>query len=110
MARARDTDATVTLEVAGVAQSVVLPAGRQELTVSVQLANVDRWWPAGHGAQPLYDARVALSVGDVVLDDTVRRVGFRTLRWNSAARRDRHAVPAGRERPPDLRQGGQLDS
>ena len=82
VARARDTDVTVTLDVGGVTESVVVPAGESERRVAVQLPDVDRWWPAGHGAQPLYDVRVTLSVDDEVLDEAVRRVGFRTLRWD----------------------------
>ena len=82
VARARDTDVTVTLDVGGVTESVVVPAGESERRVAVQLPDVDRWWPAGHGAQPLYDARVTLSVDDEVIDEAVRRVGFRTLRWD----------------------------
>ena len=82
VSRARDTDVTVTLEVAGVVESVVVPAAQSEGRVALQLTDVDRWWPAGHGAQPLYDVRVTLSVDDEVIDETFRRVGFRTLRWD----------------------------
>ena len=82
VARTLDTDTTVTLEVAGVAESVLVPAGADEATLSVHVAQVERWWPAGHGAQPLYDARVALAADGVVVDDTVRRVGFLTVRWD----------------------------
>ena len=76
LSRARDTDVTVTLEVAGVVSPVVVPAAESEGRVALQLTDVDRWWPAGHGAQPLYDVRVTLSVDDEVIDETFRRVGF----------------------------------
>ncbi len=84
VARADTTDLTVTLDVAGTTASAVLPGGHDEVTLEVELDSVDRWWPAGHGDQPLYDVRVGLSAGDDVLDTTTRRVGFRTLRWDTA--------------------------
>lgn len=43
-------------------------------TLSLDVGKPDLWWPAGHGAQPLYEAVVAIP------GDTVRRnIGFRTL-------------------------------
>ena len=77
------TDLTVTVGVAGTTASAVVPAGHDEVTLSVQLDSVERWWPAGHGAQPLYDAQVGLAAGDDPLDTATRRVGFRTLRWDT---------------------------
>lgn len=43
-----------------------------------------RWWPNGHGDQPLYELRVQMldSRGNV-LDGATRRVGFRALTWQS---------------------------
>ncbi|MFE1645763.1 glycoside hydrolase family 2 protein [Microbacterium sp. P01] len=50
----------------------------------IELEDVRRWWPAGYGDQPLYVVDVVLDqVGGVVLDDTHRRVGFRTVRWDT---------------------------
>ena len=64
-------------------ESVTIAAGETTASVVVALDAVERWWPSGHGAQPLYDVRVELRDGDVVRDEAVRRVGFRTLVWNS---------------------------
>jgi beta-mannosidase len=73
----------------------------QEQTVStvllVPVSAVDRWWPNGHGKQPLYNLSVVLTEGSVVgdqadtthheghgaqcndaIDTLTRRVGFRT--------------------------------
>ncbi|MFL6079983.1 MAG: glycosyl hydrolase 2 galactose-binding domain-containing protein [Ornithinibacter sp.] len=83
VARAGTTDLTVTLDVAGTTASAVLPGGHEEVTLTVELDSVDRWWPAGHGDQPLYDVQVGLAAGDDLLDTTSRRVGFRTLRWDT---------------------------
>ena len=73
----------------------------QEQTVStvllVPISAVDRWWPNGHGKQPLYNLSVVLTEGSVAgdqagsnhheghgaqckdaIDTLTRRVGFRT--------------------------------
>jgi beta-mannosidase len=83
VARAATNELTLTLDVAGTTASTVVPAGHDEATLAVELDSVDRWWPAGHGAQPLYDVRVGLSAGEDELDTASRRVGFRTLRWDT---------------------------
>ena len=50
---------------------------------------MERWWPAGYGAQPLYSLalRLVSDEGDttVVLDEWRRRVGFRTVRLDTTA-------------------------
>ncbi|KHK99999.1 beta-mannosidase [Microbacterium mangrovi] len=73
----------VEVEVEGASASVLVPADASEATASVDLAAVDLWWPAGHGAQPLSDVAVTLVAGDDVQDAATRRVGFRTVRWNT---------------------------
>nr|WP_246301425.1 sugar-binding domain-containing protein [Microbacterium immunditiarum] len=75
---------TVSLAVAGGEASVTIPAGETEATVTVEVDAVERWWPAGHGAQPLYDAVVSLSADGEETDAATRRVGFRDLRWETA--------------------------
>ncbi|MCL2820388.1 MAG: glycoside hydrolase family 2 protein [Oscillospiraceae bacterium] len=37
------------------------------------------WWPAGYGAQPLYNVRVVLKGGGKELDVWERRIGLRTM-------------------------------
>jgi hypothetical protein len=36
-----------------------LPAGVSEVVHELEATEVDLWWPAGYGAQPLYDVRVS---------------------------------------------------
>ncbi|MDL9978706.1 glycoside hydrolase family 2 protein [Microbacterium sp. ASV49] len=77
-----DTDpfpASVSLDAAGVRADITIPAEADQGTLTVALDKVDLWWPTGHGAQPLYD--VTVSLGE---DVARRRVGFRTLHWNTA--------------------------
>jgi hypothetical protein len=55
---------------------VSVPAGDSvaEVTLSASASAVKLWWPAGQGAQPLYN--VSVSFGKV---EATRRVGFRTF-------------------------------
>ncbi len=80
--RTSDAPLELTVEVAGVRASIVVPECATEATAVVRLDAVERWWPVGHGAQPLYDVTVTLASEGVALDTATRRVGFRSLRWD----------------------------
>ncbi|GAA2985811.1 beta-mannosidase [Microbacterium terrae] len=86
--RASDADLDVSVEVAGVRAAVVIPADEVAASVVVDAPAVDRWWPVGYGAQPLYDVAIALHVDDECIDTAARRVGFRELVWNTGAEGD----------------------
>ncbi|QCQ17166.1 glycoside hydrolase family 2 protein [Microbacterium sp. RG1] len=73
----------VRLTVGGESATVPISAG--EATVHVALDRVERWWPIGYGAQPLSDVAVELVHAGGVIDRTERRVGFRTVRWDTTA-------------------------
>jgi len=49
------------------------------------IKNPQLWWPNGMGEQPLYEVSVELCRGRAAIDQTMRRIGLRTLRL------DRHA-------------------
>ena len=69
--------------VGGATASLTLEPGQPSGTVSVSVDGVDRWWPRGHGDQPLYELAVTLrepADPDVPLDTWSHRIGFRTLR------------------------------
>lgn len=83
VASTSDAVRTVTVSVAGACASATIAAGESGATASVECATVDRWWPTGHGDQPLYDVEVELVGDGAVLDRVRRRVGFRTLRWDT---------------------------
>ncbi|MET2013012.1 glycoside hydrolase family 2 protein [Microbacterium chocolatum] len=53
------------------------------VTLRLDLERVERWWPAGYGHPHLYDATVALLTAAETLDTAERRVGFRTVEWNT---------------------------
>jgi len=84
-----DSAFTVTAELAGSRSEVIVSAGSDRGSVAVEAAGLERWWPVGHGDQPLYDVHLSIREepphvrGD--LDAVVRRVGFRTIEWNTTA-------------------------
>jgi beta-mannosidase len=56
-----------------------IPARAESASFELRLPEVRRWWPVGHGEQPLYD--VSITVGDA---QWAGRVGFRNVRVNTA--------------------------
>ncbi|NYF15678.1 beta-mannosidase [Microbacterium sp. AK009] len=77
-------DLEVRLKVAGTETGAVVPAEAEEVTVSLHLDQVERWWPAGYGEAHLSDVTITLRAGDDTLDTAARRVGFRTVEWDTA--------------------------
>ncbi|VTR75765.1 glycoside hydrolase family 2 protein [Cellulomonas hominis] len=76
----RDGSEALTLTVRAGGRAATVPVTRDAVTVDVDLPAVERWWPRGHGAQPLYDVDVELAGAGTVLETRRRRVGFRTVR------------------------------
>jgi beta-mannosidase len=73
----------VVARVGGAAASLSLGPGETTGTVSLSVDDVERWWPRGHGDQPLYDLVVTLGEEghpDSELDTWSRPIGFRTVR------------------------------
>ncbi|MGA7148172.1 MAG: glycoside hydrolase family 2 protein [Microbacterium sp.] len=70
-------------EIALLGKTVELEGDRAR--VRVALPEVERWWPAGYGRQPLYavDVRLHAHGTDEALDSLQRRVGFRDVRWDT---------------------------
>ena len=66
--------ATISLDGATVAR-----ADGPGTNLQLPVACPSLWWPAGQGAQPLYEVRVELFDGDAVLDCWCRRIGLRTI-------------------------------
>ena len=74
----------LTVEVNGEMRSLSVAPTDTSAEIEVRVSDVERWWPAGHGAQPLYDVAVSLENDGELLDSATRRVGFRELRWETA--------------------------
>ena len=84
IARAGDETLVVTASVAGVTATVELATGETTAVVRLKLPEVALWWPRGYGEQPLYDVDVTLSSAATELDTATRRVGFRTVEFDTA--------------------------
>jgi beta-mannosidase len=56
-------------------------SGSNAAVIEVVVPEVRRWWPVGHGDQPLYDVAVAADGRD---PDWAGRVGFRTVELDTA--------------------------
>jgi beta-mannosidase len=52
--------ATASLAGANASAGLDLPAGASRRSLELRVRDVEAWWPAGYGAQPLYDLRVEL--------------------------------------------------
>src|SRR5256886_2508921 len=75
--------AVVSGTVAGVAAShapALAPGRTKTLTFAVPVDNPKVWWPAGMGAQSLYDADLTASVGGATSDTAHERFGVRDVK------------------------------
>lgn len=71
----------VAVDVAGVTRRVQVAGDEVEITLDVP--GVRNWWPRGHGDQPLYVVTMTLLDGTGFIDEAQRRIGFRTVVWNT---------------------------
>lgn len=67
--------------VLGASVSTTVAAGETGAVLRLRVPDAPRWWPVGHGAQPLADLDVDLFAldPDIRLDRWRRRIGFRTV-------------------------------
>ena len=86
-AEAVDT-AALTLDVSVAGRSATVDVSGDGAAVAIDAPDAELWWPIGYGEQPLYAASFALSDAEGVRDATERRVGFRSVRWDTAADAD----------------------
>ncbi|MEL7238083.1 MAG: DUF2271 domain-containing protein, partial [Planctomycetota bacterium] len=63
-----------------VVATLIAPDGQTFTGSTIEVPDPQRWWPVGHGEQPLYDLHVKLQRDGTVLDEKKRRVGLRTVR------------------------------
>ncbi|MEV5327066.1 glycoside hydrolase family 2 protein [Nonomuraea sp. N2-4H] len=78
--RTGEAPVTVTAEVAGVSVEAKLGQGRSEAVLRLDVPHAERWWPHGHGAQPLYPLTVRAGS-----DQWRREIGFRTVELDTDA-------------------------
>jgi beta-mannosidase len=60
-------------------RTFALAKGLNTVETSFRVADARLWWPAGMGAQALYDVGLTLLSGGRALDSESRRIGLRTL-------------------------------
>ncbi|GAA4262504.1 glycoside hydrolase family 2 protein [Dactylosporangium darangshiense] len=76
-------------QVAGRVATAELAPDATTATLTVEVPDARRWWPRGHGEPALYDLEVTLEDADgAELDAWHRRIGFRTVEWDTAADAD----------------------
>ncbi|MFC9693505.1 glycoside hydrolase family 2 protein [Kribbella sp. NPDC056951] len=80
---ATNADTAVTVAVGGTTTTTTVAVGTESVVLTNTVADVELWWPRGHGEQPLYD--VAVTAGD---DRWAGRVGFRDITMNVAPDKD----------------------
>jgi len=78
-----DGELLLVAEVGGVTASGTVESGSTSAVLHLSVPTVARWWPHGHGDQPLYDLAVRLTAQSggaaTELDSWTRRIGFRTI-------------------------------
>ncbi|MFG1847174.1 glycoside hydrolase family 2 protein [Micromonospora carbonacea] len=83
--QAADGPVTVRATVAGAAAEAVVAAGERTAALTVEVRDPALWWPRGYGDQPLHPLDVTLHAADGrELDAWSRRIGFRTVRLDTA--------------------------
>jgi beta-mannosidase len=84
-ADAAETDALLQITIAGQTVQVPVLRGQRSAVLEARVENPRIWWPHGLGDQPLYPLAVTLlSADETVLDGWDRKVGFRSVRLDTA--------------------------
>ncbi|MEP7055202.1 MAG: glycoside hydrolase family 2 protein [Actinomycetota bacterium] len=70
--------------ISGQGIEVAATAAAGESAITLDVPNVQLWWPHSLGGQPLYTLTVELTdPAGLLLDSWTRRVGFRDVRWDT---------------------------
>ncbi len=70
--------------------TLTAPDGSSFEGTHLEIENPKRWFPVGHGQQPLYTLRVELHDGNTLLDVREQRVGLREVTLDTTADVDRN--------------------
>ncbi len=83
--RAADRPLNVRATVAGAQAEARIAAGERTAVLALTVRDPELWWPRGYGDQPRHALDVVLGDGDGdVLDTWSRRIGFRSVRLDTA--------------------------
>src|SRR5208283_263380 len=58
---------------------VRLHAGVNHIDVPLEIVKPELWYPAGYGAQPIYEFHALLETGAGVADEAIARTGLRSV-------------------------------
>ncbi|MGC5169106.1 glycosyl hydrolase 2 galactose-binding domain-containing protein [Microbacterium sp. DT81.1] len=76
-------DVDVVVSVAGLDAAASVPGDATHTTLRLAVPDAELWWPVGYGDQPLYDVAISLRSDAREFDARTRRVGFRSVRWDT---------------------------
>lgn len=69
-------------EVLNMMDTVKLLASKQKIQLELKMEHVEKWWPNGHGEQPLYQIELMIQRENGVLcDRTIKRIGFKDVKF-----------------------------
>lgn len=77
------TPLEVVATVGGVTSRAAVVDG--EARLELRVAGAELWWPRGYGEAALYDLDVSLEASGEIVHDRTHRIGFRTVRTETAA-------------------------
>jgi beta-mannosidase len=80
----RDSAGPVTIAAAVADRETVARITGREAVLSVTVPDPELWWPIGYGDQPRYDLEVTVTDSYGTLDVWSRKIGFRTVRLETA--------------------------
>jgi len=60
-------------------RKVDLHAGVNRIDLPVEIGKPDLWYPAGYGAQPIYEVHARLKTGEAIADEASARTGLRSV-------------------------------
>ncbi|MBK4348457.1 glycoside hydrolase family 2 protein [Lacisediminihabitans sp. G11-30] len=75
---------TLLVRVAGIETEVEVSSHGGLVELELAVPDAELWWPRGHGDQPLYDLQIELSGPGGTVDSHAHRVGFRSVRVDTA--------------------------
>ena len=82
--RTDDTPLRVEAAIGDVRTEVTVHPGQSSAVLELEVINPALWWPRGYGDQARYPLEINLSTGDETLDTRHRRIGFRSVKIDTA--------------------------
>lgn len=65
-------------------KEVEIKKGTQRFDIDCIVEQPNLWWPVGHGAQPLYTVKVSLLIDGRIIEERIKKIGFRKVCINQS--------------------------